>query len=115
MNCGKRGCHKTTAKGYKMLEESISAYKDDAGRCSEACPAHVALRAAYIRRSKVAQRNHWDYFILPRCTTPFRKQASSFPNVAARAEQKLAIYNTTTSQANEQAKNLMEGITSRKS
>ena len=29
-----------------MLEESISAYKDDVGRCSEACPAHVALWAA---------------------------------------------------------------------
>ena len=52
-----------------MLEESISTYKDDAGRCSEACPAHVALRAACIRCGKVAQRNHWDYFILPRCTT----------------------------------------------
>ena len=31
-----------------MLEESISAYKDDAGRCSEACPTHVALRAVGI-------------------------------------------------------------------
>ena len=41
-----------------MLEESISAYKDDAGSCSEACPAHVALRAACIRCGKVAQRNH---------------------------------------------------------
>ena len=45
-----------------MLEESISAYKDDAGRCSEACPAHVALRAACIHRGKVAQWNHWNYF-----------------------------------------------------
>ena len=41
-----------------MLEESISAYKDDAGRCSEAFPAHVALRAVCIRRGKVAQWNH---------------------------------------------------------
>ena len=39
-----------------MLEESISAYKDDAGGCSEPFPAHVALRAACIRRGKVAQR-----------------------------------------------------------
>ena len=38
-----------------MLEESISAYKDDAGRCSEACPTHVALRAVGICRGKVAQ------------------------------------------------------------
>ena len=60
-----------------MLEESISAYKDDAGRCSEACPAHVALRAACIRRGKVAQRNHWDYFILPRCTTLLSLQKTS--------------------------------------
>ena len=52
-----------------MLGESISAYKDDAGRCSEACPAHVALRAACIHRGKVAQWNHWNYFILPCCTT----------------------------------------------
>ena len=52
-----------------MLEESISAYKDDAGRCSEAFPFYVALRAACIRRGKVAQRNHWDYFTLQRCTT----------------------------------------------
>ena len=76
-----------------MLEESISAYKDDAGRCSEACPAHVALRAACIRRSKVAQQNHWNYFIYHAAPlfSAFRKQASFFPNVAARAEQKLAI------------------------
>ena len=45
-----------------MLEESISAYKDDAGRYSEACPAHVALWAACIRRGKVAQRNHFFIF-----------------------------------------------------
>ena len=45
-----------------MLEESISAYRDNAGRCSEACPAYVALRAASICRGKVAQWNHWDYF-----------------------------------------------------
>ena len=32
-----------------MLEGSISAYKDDAGRCSEACSTHVALWAACIR------------------------------------------------------------------
>ena len=43
-----------------MLEESISAYKDNAGRCSEAFPAHIALRAVRIRRGKVVQRNHWD-------------------------------------------------------
>ena len=66
-----------TAKGYKILEESISAYKDDAGRYSEACPAHVALRAACICRGKVAQRNHWDYFILPRCTTLVSLQKTS--------------------------------------
>ena len=54
-----------------MLEESISAYKIDAGRCSEACPAHVALQATGKRHGKVAQRNHWDYFILPRYTTVF--------------------------------------------
>ena len=46
-----------------MLEESISAYKDDAGRCYEAFPAHVALQATCIRRGKVAQRNHWDYLL----------------------------------------------------
>ena len=60
-----------------MLEESISAYKDNAGRCSEACPAHVALRAACIRGGKVAQRNHWDYCILPRCTTLLSLQKTS--------------------------------------
>ena len=60
-----------------MLEESISAYKDDAGRCSEACPSHVALRAANIRHGKVAQLNHWDYFILSRCTTLLSLQKTS--------------------------------------
>ena len=45
-----------------MLEDSISAYKDDAGRCSEACPAHVALQAACICRGKVAQRNQVGLF-----------------------------------------------------
>ena len=92
-----------------MLEESISACKNDAGRCSEACPSHVALQAACICRGKVIQRNHWDYFILPRCTTPL-----FFPNVGARAEQKLVIQQppqATKSQANEQAKNLMVGVT----
>ena len=78
-----------------MLEESISANKDDAGRCSEAYSAHVALRAACICRSKVAQRNHSDYFILLRGTTLLSLQiflqASFFPNIAARAEQTLAI------------------------
>ena len=44
----------------KRLQNVISAYKDDAGRCSEAFPAHVALRAVRIRRGKVVQRNHWD-------------------------------------------------------
>ena len=58
-----------TAKGYKMLQESISVYKDTAGRCSEGRPTHVALRAACVRRSKVAQWNHWDYFILLYCNT----------------------------------------------
>ena len=63
--------------------------------CSEACPAHVALRAAGIHQNKVhvAQQNHWDYFILLRCT-PFlnhQKKGSFFPNIAARAEQKIAI------------------------
>ena len=57
------------SKGYKMLEESISANKDNAGRCSEASPTHVAQIAACIRCGKVAQRNHWNYFILPCCIT----------------------------------------------
>ena len=60
-----------------MLKESISAYKDDAGRYSEACPAHVALRAACIRHGKVAQRNNLDYFILPHCTTFLSLQKTS--------------------------------------
>ena len=73
-----------------MLKESISDYKDE---CSEACPTHVALWAACIRRGKVTQWNHWDYFILPCHTTllSLQKKASFFPNVATRAEQKLAI------------------------
>ena len=60
-----------------MLEESISAYKDDAGRCSEACPAHVALRAVCIHHGKVAQQNNWDYFILLHCTTLLSLQKTS--------------------------------------
>ena len=42
---------------------------------------------------KVAQRNHRGSFILLCCTTllSHQKQASLFPNVAARAEQKIAI------------------------
>ena len=65
-----------------MLEESISAYKDDAGRCSEACPAHVALQAACIRRSKVAQQNHWNYFyftVLHHSSQPSENKPVSFP------------------------------------
>ena len=31
-----------------MLEESISAYKDDAGRCSVACPTHLTLCAVRV-------------------------------------------------------------------
>ena len=60
-----------------MLEGSISAYKDDAGRCSVTCPTHVALRAACIRCGEVAQRNHWDYIILPRCTFLLSLQKTS--------------------------------------
>ena len=61
-----------------MLEESISAYKDDAGGCSEPFPAHVALRAYFTALHHSSQPS-------------VRKQPSFFPNVAARAEQKLAI------------------------
>ena len=61
--------------------------------CSDACPAHVALRAADIRQNKVAQQNHWDYLILLCCTTflSHQKQASFFPNIAVRTELKIAI------------------------
>ena len=61
--------------------------------CSEACPARVALLAVGLRQKKVAQRNHRDYFILLCCIPLFsaiRKQVSFFPNVTARAEQKIA-------------------------
>ena len=58
--------------------------------CSEACPTHVALQAAGIRWNKVAQWNHLFYRAVP-LFSAIRKLASFFPNVAARAEQKIAI------------------------
>ena len=93
VNCGERGCHKQQQKATKMSQESISAYKDDAGRCSEACPARVALRAACIRRGKVAHGTIGItlFYRTAAFFSAFRKQASFFPNVAARAEQKLSI------------------------
>ena len=47
---------------------------------SEACPAHIALRAAgmVVRQSKVAQQNHWDYFI---CTTLLSYKPLSSPTL----------------------------------
>ena len=58
-----------------------------------ACPTHGALQAASICHGQVAQQNYWNYFFY--CAAPlfsaFRKQASFFPNIAARAEQKLVI------------------------
>ena len=62
--------------------------------CSEACPTHVAVQAAGIRRNEVAQQNHRYYFFFYRAVPLFsaiRKQASFFPNIAARAEQKFKI------------------------
>ena len=95
-----------TAKCYKMLEESISAYKNDAGRCSEACPALVTLQAACIRHGKVAQRNHWDYFILPRCTTLLSLQKTSLPQCRCKSS-----INITHAASHEQTEVLMVGKT----
>ena len=78
-----------------MLKESISVYNIDAGRCSEACPAHVALSAGCVYTSRQSSTTEPLGFILFYRVAPsflaFRKQASFFPNDAAKAEQKLAI------------------------
>ena len=92
-----------------MLEESISAYKNDAGRCSEACPALVTLQAACIRHGKVAQRNHWDYFILPRCTTLLSLQKTSLPQ--RRCKSRTETINITHAASHEQTEVLMVGKT----
>ena len=65
-----------------MLEESISAYRDNAGRCSEVCPAHVALWAVCICCGKVAQWiNYWDYFftVLHHSSQPSENKPLSSP------------------------------------
>ena len=58
---------------------------------------HCGLR--YVS-NKVAQQNYWDYL---NAEPPIRKQAFFFPNIAARAEQKIAIQLHATSQANMEA------------
>ena len=82
-----------------MLEDPISAYKDDAGRCSEACPARVALQAACICRGKVAQWNDRDYFTIPCCTTLLSHQKTTLflPQRCCKAEQETSDITCTTS------------------
>ena len=60
---------------------------------SEACPTHVALWAAGIRWNKVPQQIHWDYFILPRCTTLLCQKAVSSPTLLQEQNRKKR-YNT---------------------
>ena len=103
-----------------MLEESVSTYKDDAGSCSGACPAHVALRAACIHRGKVAQRNHWDYFILPRCTTLLSLQKTSLFLPQRRCKSRTETSDITCATSHEKpsqqaSQKLMVGVTSRNS
>ena len=83
--------------------------------CSEACPTHEALLAVGIRHGKVAQWTHWNFLFYSAVPlfTAIRKKSFFFPNVAARAQQNrdINVPQATTSQANEQAKNLMVGVT----
>ena len=75
--------------------------------CSEACPAHVALQAVGVGITLF-------YHAVP-LFSAIRKQASFFPNIAARTEQKLAIEHVPRqakpTSENEQAKALMVGVT----
>ena len=79
------------AKGYKVLEKSIPAYWDHAGRVIWGLSCSCSTVGCSICQNKVAQQNHWDYLNAEPLFSAIRKQSSFFPNVAARAEQKIAI------------------------
>ena len=77
-----------------MLEEYKSTYKDDAGRCSEACPARVALRAVPVytsRQSSTTEPLGLLYLTALHHSSQPSENKPFFPNVAARTEHKLAI------------------------
>ena len=85
--------------------------------CSEACPACVSLQVVGLCWNKGAQRNHRDYFFLLHCTTsqPLKNRPFS-PNIAARAEQKIAIQHSPQAMKSQRAsKDLVVGVTSHKS
>ena len=114
-NSGDRGCH-TYSKRLQSVRRINISYQDDAGRLFKGSPHSCSTAVAGIHWNEVAQRNHWDYFIY-RAVLPFsaiRKQAAFFPTSLLEQNRNSEWHSAQamTGLANEQAKDLMVGVTS---